>query len=168
VIVLSYSDTLEEQQADARTLVTLLHLRDIASRSGQTFSVVSEMLDIRNRALAEVTQADDFIVSDKIISLMLSQVAENKQLNAVLADIFDPEGSEIYLKLASNYVAIGEPINFYTVVEAARQRGGVALGYRLRANANDPEKAYGVVVNPDKANPVTFSEWDRIIVLAEN
>ena len=168
VIVLSYSDGLDPQQADARTLITLLHLRDIAEHTGHPFSIVSEMLDVRNRALAEVTQADDFIVSDKLISLMLSQISENKELNAVFADVFDPEGSEIYLKLASNYVAIGEPINFYTVVEAARRRGGVALGYRLRANANDPEKAYGVVVNPDKANPVTFSEWDRIIVLAEN
>ena len=55
-----------------------------------------------------------------------------------------------------------------SIQNAARRRGGVALGYRLRANASDSEKAYGVVVNPDKSNPVTFSEWDRIIVLAEN
>ncbi len=168
VIVLSYADTLDPQRADARTLVALLHLREIAERSGHPFSIVSEMLDVRNRALAEVTKADDFIVSDKIISLMLSQVAENKQLNAVLADIFDPEGSEIYLKLASNYVALDQPLNFYTVVEAARRRGEIALGYRLRAHANDPEKAYGVVVNPDKAKTITFSQWDRIVVVAEN
>lgn len=167
VIVLSYSDTLEEQAADARTLITLLHLRDISQRAGQAFSIVSEMLDIRNRTLAEVTRADDFIVSDKLISLMLSQIAENKQLNAVFADIFDPEGSEIYLKPASNYVALGEPINFYTVVEAARRRGEVPLGYRLQANAKNPEKAYGVKVNPDKSASVTFGELDKIVVLAE-
>ena len=125
------------------------------------------MLDIRNRALAEVTRADDFIVSDKLVSLMLSQVSENKQLNAVFADIFDPEGSEIYLKLASNYVSVGEPVNFYTVVEAARRKGEVTLGYRLRAHAGDASKAYGVVVNPNKRETVTFSEWDRIILLAE-
>ncbi|MGH2521541.1 MAG: CASTOR/POLLUX-related putative ion channel, partial [Anaerolineales bacterium] len=83
------------------------------------------------------------------------------------ADIFDPEGSEIYLKLASNYVALGEPLSFYTVVEAARQRGEVAFGYRLHAHARNPDKAYGVAVNPNKSEPVTFSEWDRIIVLAE-
>jgi ion channel POLLUX/CASTOR len=168
VIVLSYSDSLDPQQADARTLITLLHLRDMAEHSGHSFSIVSEMLDVRNRALAEVTQADDFIVSDKLISLMLSQISENKELNAVFADVFDPEGSEIYLKLASNYVALGQPLNFYTVVEAARRRGEVALGYRLRADANNPEKAYGVAVNPDKSKEVSFSEWDRIIVLAEN
>ena len=167
IIILCYSDTLDAQQADARTLVTLLHLRDIASRSGQRVSIVSEMLDIRNRNLAEVTQADDFIVSDRLVSLMLSQVSENKALNAVFADIFDPAGSEIYLKPATDYVAEGVPVNFYTVVEAARQRGETAFGYRLHAAAGDKARSYGVVVNPDKSAPITFAPADRVIVLAE-
>jgi len=167
VIVLAY-DVLDPQQADARTLVTLLHLREIADRFGHPFSIVSEMLDVRNRALAEVTKADDFIVSDKLVSLMMAQISENKELNAVFTDIFDPDGSEIYLKLAANYVKIGEPVNFYTVVEAARHRGEVALGYRLTAHANDAGRSWGVTVNPDKSDLVTFGEWDRIIVLAEN
>ncbi len=166
VIVLAY-DHLDAQRADARTLITLLHLRDIADTHGHPFSIVSEMLDVRNRALAEVTKADDFIVSDKLVSLILAQISENKELNAVFTDIFDPEGSEIYLKLASNYVKTGEPVNFYTVVEAARQKGEVALGYRLNAHAGDAAQGYGVAVNPAKSRAVTFAEWDRIIVLAE-
>src|SRR6185436_19311497 len=92
VIILCYSDTLEIQEADARTLITLLHLRDMAEKGGHDFRIVSEMLDVRNRELAEVTQADDFIVSNKLTSLMLAQVSENKELSAVFADLFDPEG----------------------------------------------------------------------------
>lgn len=168
VILLCYSDTLEVQQADAHTLITLLHLRDIASHSEQRFSVVSEMIDTRNRALAEVTKADDFVVSDKLISLILAQVSENKALNAVFADLFDPDGSEVYLKLAADYVRLDEPINFYTVVEAARQRNQVALGYRLATQIDDTTKAHGVVVNPDKSAMITFSAWDRIVVLSDN
>jgi len=168
IIVLSYSDTMGEQEADALTLITLLHLRDIAERGPYDLSIVSEMLDLRNRELAEVTQADDFIVSDKLVSLMLAQVSENKYLNAVFADIFDPEGSEIYLKPAVDYVALGEPVNFYTVVEAARRRGQVALGYRLKAHAGDAAQAYGVVVNPKKSNLITLSTEDRIVVLSED
>lgn len=168
VIVLAYSDALDRQQADARTLVTLLHLRDIAEHRGHTFSIVSEMLDIRNRNLAEVTQADDFIVSDKLVSLMLAQVAEEKALNSVFADLFDPEGSEIYLKPAERYVATGGPVNFYTVVEAARQCGETAIGYRLQNGTATETLGHGVVVNPDKSEAVTFSAGDRIIVLAED
>jgi hypothetical protein len=169
LIVLSYSDRFEDPQAaDARTLITLLHLRDMATRLQKDFSIVSEMLDMRNRALAEVTQADDFIVSDRLISLMLSQISENKRLNAVFTDIFDPDGSEIYLKPAGNYVTLGKPMNFYTVIEAARRRGEVAFGYRLKANAGNAGQSYGVVVNPDKSQKVTFGEGDRIVMLAEN
>ena len=166
VIVLAY-DGLSAHEADARTLVTLLHLRDIADRKGVDLSIVSEMLDVRNRQLAEVTRADDFIVSDRIVSLMLAQISENKALNAVFADIFDPEGSEIYLKSAGDYVALDTPITFYTVLEAARRRGEVAIGYRRSETAALADQAYGVRLNPVKSEVVRFSPRDRVIVLAE-
>lgn len=167
VIVLSYSDTKEVQEADACTLMTLLHLRDIAERSGKEISIVSEMLDLQNRTLAEVTHADDFIVSEKLVSLIMTQVSENKSLNAVFTDIFDPDGSEIYLKPAGQYVQLGVPVNFYTVIESAVRRGEVAMGYRIKSAAGSAEKSYGVVLNPDKVEDVTFSADDRIVVLAE-
>jgi voltage-gated potassium channel Kch len=151
VILLCYSGAFDVQRADAKTLVTLLHLRDIQDRTGTQTSIDSAMLDLRNRNLADVTRADDFIVSDRLISLLLSQVSENKALNAVFADLFDPEGSEIYLKPALNYVKAGVPVNFYTVVEAARRRNEVAIGYRIAADSNDAAKGYGVTVNPKKS-----------------
>jgi hypothetical protein len=162
------ADRMGDQEADARTLVTLLHLRDIADKGHHRFSIVSEMLDVRNRALAEVTRADDFIVSDKLVSLMMSQLAENKKLGPVFQDLFDPEGSELYLKPATDYIAAGRAVTFYTVVEAARRRGEVAVGYRLAAKAGSPEDAYGVKVNPAKSAPVTFGPGDRVIVLADS
>ena len=166
VIVLAYS-TLEQQEADAKTLVTLLHLRDIAEKDETPFSIVSEMLDLRNRELAEATQVDDFIVSEHLISLMMSQLSENAELFDVFTDIFDPEGAEIYLKPVSDYVAVGESVNFYTVVEAARRRGETTLGYRLVSEAKDAGKAYGVHTNPKKSAQVVFTSTDKVIVIAE-
>jgi voltage-gated potassium channel Kch len=168
IVLLCYSDSLPVQAADARTLITLLHLRDIASKNPAChYSITSEMLDIRNRNLAEVTKADDFIVSEKLISLMFAQVAEAKALNAVFADIFDPEGSEIYLKPAGSYVALDQPVNFYTVVEAARRQGQIALGYRLFADRNNAEHSYGIVLNPAKSERVSLNKRDKIIVIAK-
>jgi voltage-gated potassium channel Kch len=168
VIVLSYSDTLGVQEADAKTLITLLHLRDIADKSATPFSIVSEMMDIHNRELAEVTRADDFVVSNRLVSLLIAQVSENKGLGPVFDDLFDPEGVEIYLKPADDYVLAGAPVNFYTVTEAARRRGEIALGYRLHAEANEAAKSYGVHVNPKKSARVVFGADDRVIVLAES
>lgn len=167
IIVLSYEGALDPQQADARTLITLLHLRDISEKTGQDMSIVSEMLDVRNRELAEVTHADDYIISNKLLSLMLSQISENKQLTAIFQDFFDPEGAEMYLKPAQDYVQLGIPINFYTVLEAARQKDAVAVGYRLAAQAYDAGAAYGVKVNPRKSEQVTFGSGDKIIVIAD-
>ena len=167
VIILAYTDTLGIQQADARTLVTLLHMRDIAQKRSLAYSIVTEMLDIRNRNLAEVAHADDFIVSDKLVSLMLAQVSENAHLNALFSDLFSPIGSEIYLKPVSNYLLLGYPVNFHTVVEAARRQGEVAIGYRLHARAHDAARNYGVVINPPKSESVLYAAHDQIIVIAE-
>lgn len=167
VIVLAYSH-LEPQEADAITLVTLLHLRDIAERDETPFSIVSEMLDLRNRELAEAAQVDDFIVSEHLISLMMAQLSENNELLGVFTDMFDPEGSEIYLKPMSDYVSISQPVNFYTVSEAARRRGETAIGYRLMSESSDSGKSYGVHTNPKKSDKVTFSANDKVIVIAES
>lgn len=167
-IIVLCSDAIDAQRADSRVLVTLLHLRDIGEKLKHDFSIVSEMLDVRNRALAEVTKADDFIVSEKLVSLILSQVSENKELNAVFDDLFDPAGSEIYVKAATDYVQAGRAVDFYTVVEAARRRGEVAIGYRVAAKAHDSGDQYGVKVNPKKSTKVTFTHADKIIVIAED
>src|SRR4030095_1799323 len=157
---------LEPQEADAKTLVTLLHLRDIAQKDSTPFSIVSEMLDLRNRELAEATQVDDFIVSEHLISLMMSQLSENAELFDVFTDIFDPEGAEIYLKPASDYVTLGEPVIFYTVAEPARRRGETTIGYRLVSEAKNAAKSYGVHTNPKKSAQVVFTSADKVIVIA--
>jgi voltage-gated potassium channel Kch len=167
VIVLAYNH-LEQQEADAITLITLLHLRDIAERDETPFSIVSEMLDLRNRELAEAARVDDFIVSEHLVSLMMTQLSENAELLDVFTDIFDPEGAEIYLKPIGNYIATNQPVNFYTVTEAARRRGETALGYRLMSEGHDSDKAYGVHTNPRKSEKVVFSPEDKIIVVAES
>jgi ion channel POLLUX/CASTOR len=168
IVVLCYGDRLDAQKADAITLITLLHLRDISDKTGRRVSIVSEMLDIKNRTLAEVTRADDFIISDRLVSLMLSQISENKELNTVFRDLFSPEGSEIYLKPANHYVKTGVPMTFTTVLAAAAQKGESAIGYKLSAFSGDATKGFGVVVNPNKSAPVTFGPNDKVIVLAED
>src|SRR5260221_11026095 len=138
----------------------------MAEKDATPFSIVSQMLDLRNRELAEVTQVDYFIVSGHLISLMMFQLSENAELLAVFTDIFDPEGSEIYLKPISDYVAVGEPVNFYTVVEAAKRRGETAIGYRLESEAGDAGKAYGGDNKTKKTNKGVFKYAGKKIKIA--
>jgi voltage-gated potassium channel Kch len=166
VIVLS-SDTLDPQRADTRTIITLVHLRELIAKAERRFSITSEILDLRNRQLADVTRADDFIVSDRLVNLLTCQLSENAHLKEVFDDLFDPEGSEIYLRPAGEYVRTGQPMTFTTILEAARRRNEVAIGYRSMSSAADAARSYGVVLNPSKSASLTLEERDRVIVLAE-
>lgn len=165
-ILVAYSDHLDVQHADARTLVTLLHIRDLIHQRGLHLSIVSEMLDIRNRNLVTVTQADDFVISDQLVSFFLAQISEAKLLHTIFTELFDAEGMEIYLKPVTDYVKVGVPVNFYTLVVAASRRHETAIGYRLQRDAHDPAKSYGVVLNPLKSTQVTLAAVDRLIVIA--
>jgi ion channel POLLUX/CASTOR len=167
VIVLCESDDREPEMADARTLLTLLHLRDIGAAAGRTFSIVSEMLDERDRELAEVARADDFIVSARVLSLLLAQIAETPELADVFRDLFDADGAEAYLRDVADYVAVDREIGFATLQAAAQARGEVALGYRILARADDKAAGYGVVLNPRRDSRIAFSRGDRVVVLAE-
>ncbi|MFI5204736.1 MAG: hypothetical protein ACHQF2_09595 [Flavobacteriales bacterium] len=168
VQLLCYKEQMEMQDADAQTLISLLHIRRIMEETGKDIKIVSEMLDLRNRDLAEVTKADDFIVSDKLISLLMSQVSENKYLMRVFEDLFDTDGSEIYLKPMSDYVKTSEKMDFYTVLESAKRKGQTAIGYRIASLSHDSTKAYGINCNPVKAQALTFTAEDKLIVLAED
>ncbi|WP_329871483.1 CASTOR/POLLUX-related putative ion channel [Streptomyces sp. SP18CS02] len=151
---------------DDRTLVTLLHLRAIEETTRRELSVITEMTDDRNRLLAPVRQGADFIVSGRLIGLLMTQISENRHLAGLFEELFTAEGSEIYLKPATDYVVAGREVGFATVVESARRRRECAIGYRLRAEASTGP-AYGVRVNPDKRRTVRFGPQDRVIVVAE-
>ncbi|WP_246265705.1 CASTOR/POLLUX-related putative ion channel, partial [Acrocarpospora pleiomorpha] len=111
VIVLS-DDRYAAHHADTRTLMTLLQLRDMQTALGERYSIVSEMHEESNRALAEVTEADDIVISDTVIGLLLAQLAENQHLADVFGYLFDSRGSEIYPRPAGDYLKPGVPVGF--------------------------------------------------------
>ncbi len=167
VILLSYSDAGNQSEADARTLTTLFHLRDLADRNGYTFSIISEVLDIHNWHLVHSNRPNDFAVTSELAGLVLAQIAQDRSMAAIIEDLFDPSGSEVYLKPATDYLQAGKPVNFYTVVEATRRYNEVALGYRRQAHTHDADRMHGIVLNPPKSTLITFQDGDQLIVLAE-
>jgi ion channel POLLUX/CASTOR len=166
LIVLAYPG-IDIQEADSITLMSLIHLRDISEKNKLNFSITTEMLDINNRDLAKVAKVDDFIVSEKLISLLLAQISENELLNPVFEDLLSESGSEIYLKNVEDYIRLSGPVNFYTVLEAASRKNDLAIGYKIASEENNSSKNFGVYLNPDKSANINFSKGDCIIVLSE-
>ena len=58
------------------------------------------------------------------------------------------EGSEVYLKPIGDHVKTGEPITYYTVVEAAKRRGETAIGYRIMGESHDARAELGDWADP--------------------
>ncbi|MFG2722118.1 TrkA C-terminal domain-containing protein [Streptomyces sp. NPDC048416] len=151
--------------ADDRTLVTLLHLRAIEEATGREIPLTTEMCDDRNRLLAPAREGADFIVSGRLISLLMCQISESPYLAVLFDDLFTAEGNELYLRPATDYVRPGVEVTFATVVASARRRKECAVGYRLRAqSALSP--SYGVRLNPDKGRSVRLTAQDWVIVIA--
>lgn len=158
VIVLGYRTGMTVAEADAHTLLTLLTLRKLWPPDGlHRPRIVAELLDQSNVAIASTTGVDDFIVSDALTSLMIAQLSERAELQAVFDDLFDPEGAVVELRSAEALVP-HEAISFATVVAAAMSQGASAIGYRLSSTGR-------VVVNPRKDSLVELGPGDQVLVV---
>jgi voltage-gated potassium channel Kch len=160
VIILGYADGAGPAASDARTLLTLLMLKNALEPTTQRPRIVTELLDARDVELAVVTGADDFVVSDALASLMMAQLSEHPDLQHVFADLFDSDGAAVQMKPARRYVGADES-TFGDVVAAAAALDEVALGSRRAGPAGAAE----VIVNPTKSASLTLRDDDHVIVI---
>ncbi len=162
------SGEISAEDADTRAIIALLLLRDFQRRSGiATQEICSEILNPKNRELAATTEIHDIVISNEMVSMVLAQVSHVPRILPVLDDLFQSEGSEIYLKDIAKYVPYGQQVTFEYLMLAARARNEVAFG--LQRSVNDASKRYGIVLNPtDRSAPFVVNKGDRLIVLAED
>ncbi|XP_047977572.1 ion channel CASTOR-like isoform X2 [Salvia hispanica] len=176
-------------QADSRSLATLLLIRDIQAKrlpyreamAYQThrgsFSqgswigemqqasdksvIISEILDPRTKNLLSMSKISDYVLSNELVSMALAMVAEDRQINDVLEELFAEEGNELHIRAANLYIEEGEELSFYEILLRARQRREILIGYRLA----DTEKA--VINPPAKDERKVWSLKDVFVVIAE-
>ncbi len=162
VLLLSeYED--DDETTDSMTLFKLIHLRDIAQKFGRNYNITSEMKDVANQKLAEVTEVNDLVVGSNIINLILTQISENRDLSTVFNVLLSDKGSEIYIRKASQYLKLNVPIDFYEVTSILKDYDDIAIGYKKQVG-----NSYEIVVNPDKSDKIIFTENDYIISLSED
>ncbi len=139
----------------------MLLLRDLFKGLGEHKPrIISEILNPQTKDLLEQDYGADFVVSAEMTSMLLAQVSERRDLNAVFADLFDSDGNEIYLKRAACYAPLGSAIGWLALQKMARKRSEVAIGY-LRAGSTP-------VINPKQDESLLLAETDRIIVVSED
>ena len=167
-LILCYREEVSVAEADAHALVTTLQVRRALESRGRDTTVVTELLDQKDVALAPPSAAGDFIVSDRLVSLLLTQLAENRHLAEVFDDLLDPDGAEVYCNPADRYTTIGTTTTFDAIVTAAAHRGESAIGFRRLAQAGDTAHGFGAYLNPPKVDPMTLQAGDQVIVIADH
>lgn len=159
----------DAERIDAETLIVLLHLRKLAPKESKT-KIITEVVDSENQELISRAGVDDFIISNRMVSMLLAQISEQPKIQAVYEELFQEEGSEIYLKSADLYfesLPIERPFGDLMAAALARD-GEICLGYKLGAHDHDPEQNYGVHLIPPKNELVSLRPGDALVVVAED
>jgi hypothetical protein len=159
-------------QIDSRNIVTLLLLRSIASEQaapGRQTKIITELLDSQNHPLVARAGVKDVVISNRLVSMMIAQISQSRAIKRVYDDIFQEDGSEIYLKPASLYFAqLPAEASFADLIGIARKRNEVCIGFKARELEADETRKNGVALNPSKDTRVTLQRDDCLIVLAED
>ena len=166
IIILGY-DHLGIQEKDGKSILTILHIRQILKDIDK--NIVAEIYDEKNREIVELSKACDYIIGENIISSMMTQLSEQEELFWIFEELFDAQGCEIYLKPIGDYIDDFESeYNFYELLRSAANKNEIAIGYREMIYSQNMKYNYGVSINPIKDKKIKFSEDDKIVVIGRN
>jgi len=128
---------------------------------------VSEILDTRTKSLLNVANCKGYVLSNQIVSSVMAQVAEEKDINVVLSELFSSDGSETYIRPVEKFVDLDEEdtLSFWDVALKARQYREVVVGYKPADL--DYDDAEELIINPpNKSVPRRWKEGDKIVVFS--
>lgn len=167
VIILSDSQ-LDDDAADAKTLLVLLYLRNFASREKRNFNITCEMVKEENRDLARNPHVSDFIISSNLVAMIQSQIAETKELCNVFDMLLRRGDGDIFLRDASDFVEEGtESVDYAALCRLVADHGQVLLGYKHYLPTSNERGAldFEVVINPVKSERAPVTSKDMLVVL---
>ncbi len=173
IIILSQdSGEQSAEKVDSDTLMILLMLRKVAREKEITnhhTKIITQILNSENQDLIIQTDVDDFIISNKLITMILAQLSEAPEIKKLYDDIFEEDGSEIYVKPTSLYFTeFPVQLSFADVMATANKRDEICLGIRLGNKTKNPDENFGVILNLPKDKSITLNENDYLVVLAED
>jgi hypothetical protein len=172
IIILSQDEEeLSSEKIDSDMLLILMMLRRIAQEQSvdrKKTKIITQVLNSENQDLLAQNEVDDFITSNKLITMVLAQLSEQPRLSMIYEDLFQSEGSEIYVKPAYLYFKdLPVKLRFIDLLALAHKREEICLGIHLHKHAHKREENFGVRLNIDKDAEVTISQGDSLVVLAE-
>ena len=153
-------------------LLLLRGLKNQIQATGKTITtkIVTEVLDSTNHSLIHQAGVNDFIISNRMVSMMFAQMSEEPDIKLVYDDLFQEDGSEIYVKSIGLYLdSLPAKVTFADLMSLAQKRDGEAcIGIKIGAKSGDADQNYGVNLIPPKTESFELREGDALVVVAED
>ncbi|MFT5587114.1 MAG: hypothetical protein ACI9VR_004722, partial [Cognaticolwellia sp.] len=169
------AEELSPERVDSETIIVLLHLRKLlklALADGRkvTTKIITEVLDSRNQELISRAGVNDFIISNRMVSMVFAQISNEPDIQLVYDDLFQEDGSEIYVKPAWLYFdELPVTCTFGDLMHHVRKRDTeICIGWKCGADQEDGEKNFGVTLIPFKDTVITLTAEDGLVVVAED
>ena len=162
------------ERTDSETIVILLLLRKIMESNPREegrspTKLITEILESENQSLVAHAGVNDFIISNRFISMLVAQISEDADIKPVYDDLFQEDGSEIYLKPAPLYFSeLPIEVTYADMIHVCQQREEVCLGVKLKALEDDMSQNLGVKLIPEKNKVYRLNAEDTLVVLAED
>ena len=181
ILILSPGGTTIEEM-DAYVISLLIRIRQILITKSKSNSkdeksikwpkLITEVMDSENIDIILNSGVEDFMVSNQFVSQIMAQVSEEPLALDVYDDLFQSEGSELYIKPASYYFDFNDEksitLPYGECVQAARLRDEVILGVQIKSAQKKKDKMFGINLIPDKNDQITLTCEDGLIALSKD
>lgn len=158
-IVLLTDDRIEPEDADLKTMMTLMRLRDIKKRLSLDFQITAEIQRESNRVLMAGDDNTDFVVALNMVALAMAQVAVEPVLYGIFKSILSVQGNEIMVKAASDFGMKETSLTAGKIKRVLIDRGYIFMGY-----INEGE----TTINPGFDEAVPIGEDTLFVVVGDN
>ena len=138
-----------------KKITALIHFG--RSGTGLLHSLIDGHPEISTLPSIYFSEFFDYSTWKRIIAGGWEEMAE--RFTEIFAVLFDASSTIKIPTKNPNYINIGEPVNFFTIVEAALLQNETALGYRFKLAdipAFNGKEHYDIVLNPTKTDLVNF------------
>ncbi len=161
-LVFMASDNMDTaEQADARTVLAYVLTKDLLRRSAKTPQLLLELMDGENAHLFDDESAET-IISPRVLSHLLAQIAMRRELAVVYNELFGPRGADIVFRSIEDYDG-SAGASFSLLQESGARQGEIVLGY---LKGNYESGTTGVALCVPRGSAVQLSPDDKLIVLA--
>lgn len=160
-ILLVSSDRLDSgEEADARAMVGYMAVDELLKERKQRPQLLLELSDPANEELV-VRNRSESIISPMILSHLMAQIAQRRELGLVFEELFTVGGPEIIYREQSEYPM--QSVTTFADLEAvAGLQGETALGvYRAMPDGEGRR----LQLNPPRDMPLKLQTSDELVIL---